>query len=140
MLATQMNEIIAKTIAGYFPAYLPLVLMLLKCVMLELAGGYKLASIFPDLTFAVLSFDIWAITSKLKGQTLRISGNPQYDEGIMVWGLFFFHLVVYLLNMLAWLKPSDFIALKIIASFLAVLLFFTPVLVLGNPIQNRDSV
>jgi hypothetical protein len=117
-----------------------LLILFFKWLTVLLAGVYNFWSWIPDLTFAALAFDIWAITSKLKGQTLQNRGPPaagETDEAILVWGLFWLHLVIYMFNVWVWLTPSNVhlgsIVLKLSALLSALFAVYTPFLVLGKP-------
>src|SRR5262245_12167814 len=91
----------------YFPAYLPVLLLFFKWLTLSLVGVYNYASWIPYLAFASLAFDIWAITSKLKGETLHIDETSRQGEGILVVVFFICHLCIYIFNVLTWLTPSN---------------------------------
>lgn len=120
-------------IAGYLPAYVPVCLMFVKWFVLLIAGVYNPVAWFPDFTFALVSFDVWAVTAKLKEQkTLRLDGTISVEEGPLVFGWFFIHVVVYLFNVWAWLV-STALVWSVLSTFVAVISASAPFFVLGVP-------
>lgn len=126
---------VTRFLGCYFPACFPVVLLFFKWATLALAGVMNLAAWAADFTLAVLTFDVWAITTKLKGDIIRIDKDvPEGEWALLIVGLFF-HFTVYLLNVNAWLTPST-LSFRLLALALAVVTSFFPVWVLGFPSED----
>jgi hypothetical protein len=93
----------------------------------------------PAFAFAAVTFDIWAVTSKLRDRNLRLrlDGTFVKDEWILVWVFFFLHLIFYLFSVAVWLRPSkmspSIIALRMLALFCVVAGAFVPIMLLRSP-------
>ena len=55
----------------FFPVYLPYLLVLVKWVGLLLAHRDIVPGGFVDISFAMFTFDLWALTRKAQGEALR---------------------------------------------------------------------
>jgi len=111
-------------------------ILALKWTVLWFAGVLAFATWFSDFSFALLTFNIWAMTTIFKNQPLRLDGTSPSWEIVVT--LLVVYLIVYLWNVHAWLAQSE-ISARVIASFLALSSAGVGVfLILGIP--PRDDV
>jgi len=122
-------------VEGYFPAYFPVVILFFKWVTLWNAGVLNTAAWFGDIGLTFVAFDVWAITTKFKGQTLRLDGTSPPGEGPALITLLILHVVVYVLNVRAWLAP-DYGSVRFLALFFLVATGGSPLLILGVPAKR----
>lgn len=119
-------------VVWYFAAYFPVGILFLKWTALWLAGALSYATWFADFGLTVLTFDFWAITTKLKNQSVRIDGRDLPYEWALLMGCLVVHLVAYLANVGAWLKPAGML-MRLGASALLLISAIGPLLLLGHP-------
>jgi len=140
-------KLFRAVVAGYFPAYLPVLVLALKWSILQVGGLYNFANIVPDFTLAILSFYIWAVTAALRQQMIRIDGQRIDGENIIIWVFFFVHLVIYAISVSVWLRPSTnsksisilLMVYKLLTLFVAVAICAGPFFVLGLPSKQNDA-
>ena len=131
-------------LAWWFPAYLPVLLLVFKWVVLFTQDRYTLANTIVDLPFASFTFDLWAMVTKFNGQPLRPgrvttpAGNRQENALIIVATLV--QLAVYLLGVWAWLVSGNSLAQWASTALAVVLGVLVPLLLLGPPDESRSSV
>jgi len=129
---------VGLVLEGYFPAYFPIAILLLKWATLWSAGVLNVAAWFADVGLTFVVFDIWAITTKFKGQTLRLDGSSPHGEGAILVTFLVVHLAGYVLNIRAWLAPEPAeLPVKLLAIFVLVATGGSSLLVLGAPPKAR---
>lgn len=91
-----------------------------------------------DLPWAVFSFDIWAVTMKMKGHAIRIDGEQLSDEWAGIAMFLLVHLIVYVLSVYFWLvAPTLYGQVPIV--FIALIVAFVPLGLLGTPTRQQTE-
>lgn len=126
-----------KVLGWYFPWYSPIVILLWKWAVLLNARILSPENVFVDLPLAALTFDIWAITSKMKHQPIRVDGEEVEGEWALVLLFSFFHLTLYVLSVRVWLVVPSLIW-RLVVTGLILLFMFGPYAILGRPAEIQQ--
>jgi hypothetical protein len=125
----------------FFPVYFPYLLVLVKWMALMMAGQEIVLKGFVDIPFSALTFDLWAIVTKLQGRPLRpgttITEKQSRREGTCVVATLVLHLLVYMFSVWALLGQESPLP-RFLAALAMVGGALIPCFLLGSPSDQGE--
>jgi hypothetical protein len=114
----------------YFPAIFPTTLLLLKYLVLLIAGVFSTKNIVPDICYIPIIFDVWAPSSykenlnkveRIKREGKRKMAPLNIISIRMVLLFLSIHSILYLFSIFAWMTEPQ---LKVLWQFLSLFSIF----------------